>query len=204
MVVHSYIYYIKFFTESRVTVQILLCFINHGLIYICWLISTVYLNSLILFTCLNIISHVTAMLWFFERLRLHFTVWLQQLPDAALGFSCTPRYAVSEKLKQLSPLPGERYLNWQLLVYYLTVFLAMLTLIKCGKLSRLSRLLGALQMFIYLLYLLSIQAVAVQISRVRWKSLYYNYLCNLRHFCLWFDVVVHFEVAKVSRHFRNL
>jgi len=117
MVVHSYIYYIKFFTESRVTVQILLCFINHGLIYICWLISTVYLNSLILFTCLNIISHVTAMLWFFERLRLHFTVWLQQLPDAALGFSCTPRYAVSEKLKQLSPLPGERYLNWQFLVY---------------------------------------------------------------------------------------
>jgi len=44
------------------------------------------------------------------------SVWIR---NAALGFSCTPRYAVSEKLKQLSPLPGERYRNWQLLVYSL-------------------------------------------------------------------------------------
>jgi len=58
------------------------------------------------------------MLWFFDRFRSHFTLWPQQLPDAALGFSCTRRYAVSEKLKQLSPLPGERF--WS--IYYKNVF----------------------------------------------------------------------------------
>jgi len=43
------------------------------------------------------------MLRFFDRLRSHFTLWPQQLPDAAVGFSCTPRCAVSEKTKAAFP-----------------------------------------------------------------------------------------------------